>query len=60
MVHKKDPLTSCLSYVLRLYWLNAIEVVKKQWNDIATSFIQKLEQCFVAQDIMNATKLSYP
>jgi hypothetical protein len=43
MVHKRDPLISCLNYVSKLDWLNVVEVVKQQCNVAATSFIQKLE-----------------
>jgi hypothetical protein len=43
MVHKRDPLTNCLSYVFRLDWLNVIEVVKQQCNVATTNLIQKLE-----------------
>jgi hypothetical protein len=39
MVHKKDPLTSCLSYISRLDCLNVIEAMKQQCNVITTSFI---------------------
>jgi hypothetical protein len=55
MVHKKDPLISCLNYVFRLDWLNVIKVVKKQCNVASINLIQKLERCFPTQDIMNAT-----
>jgi hypothetical protein len=54
MVHKRDPLISCLSYVFRLDWLNVIEVVKQQCNVVAINLIQKLERRFPVQDIMNA------
>jgi hypothetical protein len=60
MVHKNDPLTSRLSYVSILDWLNAIEVVKHQCSVIVIGFIQELEQCFQTQDIMNAIKVIYP
>jgi hypothetical protein len=58
MVHKRDPLISCLSYVSRLDWLNVVEVVKQQCNVVAISLIQKLERCFLAQDIMNSTNVT--
>ncbi len=29
MVHKRDPLISCLNHVFRLDWLNVVEVVKQ-------------------------------
>jgi hypothetical protein len=41
MVHKRDPLISCLSYVFRLDWLNVVEVVKQQCNVVGISLISK-------------------
>jgi len=43
MVHKRDPLTNCLSYVSRLNWLNIVEVVKQQCNVATISLIQELK-----------------
>jgi hypothetical protein len=46
MVHKRDPLTNCLSYVFRLSWLNVVEVVKQQCNVVTISLIQELKRHF--------------
>ncbi len=60
MLHKRDPLTSYLSYVSKLDWLNVVEAMKQQCGVIATSLIQECERCFRAQNIMNATRVIYP
>jgi len=60
MVHKKNPLTSCLSYVSRLDCWNVVKVMKQQCNVTTTSPIEELEQRFPAQDIMNAIGVIYP
>jgi len=59
MVHKRDVLISCLSFVSRLDWLIAIEVMK-QHNVAIVNFIQELEWWFVVQDIINANSVIYP
>jgi hypothetical protein len=46
MVHKKDVLISCLSFVSKLDWLIAIEVMK-QHNAIIVNLIQELEWQFL-------------
>jgi hypothetical protein len=60
MLHKRDPLTSYLSYVSKLDWLNVVEAMKQQCGVIAIGFIQECERRFRAQDIMNATRVIYP
>jgi len=56
MVHKKNPLTSCLSYVSKFDWLNVIKALKQQCNAITIGLIQEHEH-FPAEDIMNATRV---
>jgi len=59
MVHKRDVLISCLSFVSKLDWLIAIKVMK-QFNAAIVNFIQKLEWRFLVQDIINANSVIYP
>ncbi len=43
-----------LNYVSKLDWLNVVEAIKQHYNVIAIGLIQKLEQQFPTQDLMNA------
>ncbi len=58
MVHQRDVLIGCLSYVYKLDWLNVVKVVK-QHNPTIIDPIQELEWWFLVQDIMNATSVIY-
>jgi hypothetical protein len=47
-------LIGSLNYVLKLDWLNVVEAMKQHYNVVAIGLIQKLEQQFPTQDLMNA------